>query len=116
MEYALGGSNPTDANSQTPLRPSVVLSGTNSTGLFRITFLRRAGGFWHNGSYLASDLEYTPQASSDLLDWSLPLVEVPNPGGLNAPPSGCEWVTYEFPATAASTAGFGRLKIRLGQP
>lgn len=116
MEYALGGSNPTDANSQTPLRLAVVSPGTNSTGSVRLTFLRRAGGFWQNGSYRFSDLEYTPQASGDLFDWSLPLVEAPNPVGLNAPPSGCEWVTYEFPAPAASTMGFGRLKIRLGQP
>lgn len=116
MEYALGGSSPTDANSQTPLRHSRVAPGTNSAGSFRLTFLRRAGGFWQNGSYHFSDLEYSPQGSRDLLDWNLPLLEAPNPVGLSAPPSGYEWVTCEFPATVTDGTGFVRLKIRLGQP
>lgn len=113
LEYALGGSKPAKANSVMPPVPWPPALGTNDAAQFQFSFLRKSGGYSLNGTYRISDLEYTPQASVDLVSWSLAVVETPNPPGLPAPPVGYEWLTYKMQGSTNDTRAFERVKIEL---
>ena len=112
LEYAFGESNPTNASSLAPLVVNLLPAGTNAKA-FYFSFLRKSGGYWQGGNYRMADLEYVPQASTDLVNWSLPLVESPNPPGLSQAPAGHEWVTFQTPALSNAPKGFGRVRVEL---
>jgi DNA-binding beta-propeller fold protein YncE len=115
MEFALGGSNPTNGASRFAMLVASTAS-TVSNGAFQFSYLRLAGGYWLNGSYRMGELEYQTDGSGDLFTWNLPLIQTINPAGLMAPPPGYEWVTFRADAaTPATNQGFGRVKAVLRQ-
>lgn len=108
LEYALGGTSPTNASAALPAQVTVT---TNSSGAFYFSFLRQSGGYWQDGNYFAADLAYTPGASFDLLNWSAGFVQVPPLPGLPPAPVGYEWTSYQVPG--ATNQGFGRVRVEL---
>jgi DNA-binding beta-propeller fold protein YncE/mono/diheme cytochrome c family protein len=113
MEFALGASDPTNSASHfaISMRPPGSPGGDNS---FQFSFLRMAGGYWLNGTYRMGELEYQADASADLFNWNLPLIQTTNPPGLILPPAGYEWVTFKTgPDPAPVTKAFGRVKVGL---
>jgi hypothetical protein len=108
LEYALGGTSPTNASAALPAQVTVT---TNSSGTFYFSFLRQSGGYWQDGNYFAADLAYTPGASFDLLNWGAGIVQVPPLLNLPPAPVGYEWTSYQVPG--ATNQGFGRVKVEL---
>ncbi len=114
QEYALGGSDPVDAESCWPLRLTLPGSATGAPPEFLFSFLRKSDGYWLNGAYHAGDLAYAPAASADLAQWTLPIVEWVNPGNLPVPPAQYEWVTFKVMLPSDdSSHGFARVKVGL---
>lgn len=115
MEYALGGTDPVHANFNAPVITTMPMSiDAMDDGALQFSYLRRIGGYWENGAYRSGDLTYWPQASTDLNQWSLPLIEVPNPIGLGTAPPDYEWSTYALPPPATvGPRGFGRVLVEL---
>jgi len=110
MEYALGGSSPTNAGSAQPARGGFI-SGTEGTNQFCFSYLRRVGGLWVDGTYRVADLGYVPGASTNLLNWNLGVVECANPLGLPAAPTQYEWVSYRISSLTNAPTGFGAVKV-----
>ena len=110
LEYALGGTDPTDRAAAFPVITSPQLPPPGPR--LRISFLRRSGGTETSGTYLSGDLTYQPVASADLTDWIIAPVPVPNPSGVAPAPDGFEWASYairDSPQTAWK--GFIRLRV-----
>jgi hypothetical protein len=112
LEYAFGNSNPTNASSVQPTLPHFI-SGADGTNQFSFSYLRRIGGYWLNGNYHVGDLAYIPQASFDLANWNLGLMEVANPPNLPAAPTSFEWITYKISSLTNQPTGFGAVKVVL---
>ena len=110
LEYALGGTDPTDRAAGFPVLTSPGLSP--SSPQLRITFLRRTGGIETGGVYISGDLIYRPVASTDLGQWNLAPIPVANPPGLPDAPEGFEWTSYAIPdVPETSNRGFLKLKV-----
>lgn len=112
LEYAFGLSDPANASSLQPALASFI-SGAEGTNQFCVSYLRRAGGFWLDGSYRVADLGYLPQASKDLLNWNLAVSECPNPLNLPPAPTNYEWATYKITSLTNAPSGFGAVKVLL---
>ena len=115
LEYALGATDPMAGDSNMPLVHTMPASPEpGDHGAMRFTYLRRSHGYWEDGAYRSGDLEYRPQASTDMIGWNLPVVEVPNPVGLLPAPAGYEWATFALPSPALTgPTGFGRVRVEL---
>lgn len=116
FEFATGGTNPTIPDDTSPLWAATMApANTNTAGSFCFTYLRKTGGYWKDGFYRVGDIEYRPEASTNLNSWSVSIQqETQNPAGLATPPSGYEWVTYRLlTPPPQDVIGFGRLKITI---
>ena len=110
LEYALGGTDPTDRAAAFPVITSPQLPPPGPR--LRISFLRRSGGTETSGTYLSGDLTYQPVASADLTDWIIAPVPVPNPSGVAPAPDGFEWASYAIPDSPQTAwKGFIRLRV-----
>jgi uncharacterized delta-60 repeat protein len=110
LEYALGATDPTDRAAAFPVLTSPHLP--QPAPQLRITFLRRTGGTEANGSYISGDLTYQPVATTDLTNWNIAPIPVPNPPDLPAAPEGFEWTSYAIPdSPETQSKGFIKLKV-----
>lgn len=110
LEYALGSTDPTDGAAAFPVLISPQLPAPAPR--LRITFLRRSGGTETNGTYLSGGLTYQPLATTNLTDWNIAPVSVPNPSDLHAAPDGFEWRSYAIPnVPETENKGFIKLKV-----
>ena len=112
MEYAFG-SNPAVADAQPNPAAQVITIGSNRYGA--IPYLRRSGGTSITADYATAELLYHPQASFDMTDWSVPLVETAAPGNLPTPPDGYEWGALRF-TTPIEAAPKGFVRWRISAP
>lgn len=111
-EFLLGGTDPADSAASPMTWPSK--SALSDEDFFQVSWLRRSGGIWAGKSYLWAGSDYTPESANDLNDWTLPLLIVPNPGDLPAPPSGYEWTTSRM-ITPISDGLPGFFRLELGE-
>jgi DNA-binding beta-propeller fold protein YncE len=110
LEYALGATDPTDRAAAFPVLTSPQLPKPGPR--LRITFLRRSGGTEANGSYISGDLTYQPVATTDLTNWNIAPIPVPNPPDLAPAPVGFEWTSYAIPELPETgNKGFIKLKV-----
>lgn len=112
-EFAFG-SDP-GARSQPPHFEPQTIGSAGGTH-FTMPYLRRIGGANSGPGYVAPDVYYFPQASSDLTDWTKPLENVSPPAGLPAPPSGYEWGSVRLPAPIGGGNSQGFIRVQVGAP
>lgn len=112
LEFAFGSTDPTNRSAAFPVVDSSSLEQPGHR--FGISFLRRTGGIETAGSYTSGGLSYKPMATTDLTNWNLTPVSMPNPTGLAAAPDGFEWVSYSIPdVPETSEKGFMKIKVNL---
>ena len=112
MEYAFG-SNPAVADAQLSSAAQAITIGSSRYGA--IPYLRRSGGTSITADYATAELLYQPEASFDMTDWSVPLVETAAPGNLPTPPDGYEWGALRF-TTPIEAAPKGFVRWRISAP
>ena len=109
-EWALGGTNPTDANDT----PAIVYTTyTDEDGSWLVlSHARLIGGVANASIYENAGAVYEVLGSGDLSGWAMEPEATTNPASLSAPAVGYEWMSFRMPLPQSGT-GQGFLRFRL---
>ena len=120
LEFALGGSDPTNASATPDLVPGTETIGPDT--YFTASTLMRVGGLAGvvgvgapTNATAIDNLRYTVEGSVDLTTWATAMEPTTVPGTLPVAPAGWEWTTFRHVAPVAS-GDLSQARIRVASP